>query len=117
VQELEEENPRLRESSEGLKGALARTEAGQQSAVARLQDAIAAGGSKVNEDLWNVQTELAKMKEEIKPMTVAKLKEEDVAPMSSPPLAPETGKTVPPIDEGTEDNTCFVMGEGHGYRD
>jgi regulator of replication initiation timing len=65
VQQLEEENRLLRESSEGLKGQLARTEAGQQSAVARLQDAITAGGSKVNEDLGNVQQDIAKLKEDM----------------------------------------------------
>jgi hypothetical protein len=51
LQQLEEETRLLRESSDGLKGQLARTEARQQSAVARVQDAIAAAGSKVNEDL------------------------------------------------------------------
>jgi hypothetical protein len=65
VQQLEEANRLLRESSEGLKRELARTEAVQQSAFARLQDAIAAGGSKVNEDLGNVQREFAKLKEDM----------------------------------------------------
>jgi septal ring factor EnvC (AmiA/AmiB activator) len=71
VQHLEEENQLLRESSDGLKGQLARTEAVQQSAVARLQDAIAAGGSKVNEDLGNVRRDLAKLKEDM--MTTRKM--------------------------------------------
>jgi chromosome segregation ATPase len=44
VQHLEEENQLLRESSERLKGQLNRVEAGQQSEVARLQEAMAAGG-------------------------------------------------------------------------
>jgi uncharacterized protein YoxC len=65
MQQLEEETRLLRESSEGLKGQLARTEASQQSAVVRLHDAIAAGGSKVNEDLGNVQQEVAKLKEDM----------------------------------------------------
>jgi archaellum component FlaC len=68
VQQLEEENHRLRDSSEGLKGELARVEAGQQNAVVHLQEEIAAGGSKVEDDLSNVQGELAKLKEEIKRM-------------------------------------------------
>jgi hypothetical protein len=62
---LEENNRLLRESSEGLKGQLARFEAGQQSAVARLQETITAGGSEVKGVLSNVQGELTKMKEEI----------------------------------------------------
>jgi hypothetical protein len=62
VQQLEGDSQLLRGSSAGLKAHLARVEAGQQSAVARLQDAIAAGGSKVNEDLGNVQREVAKLK-------------------------------------------------------
>jgi hypothetical protein len=65
VKQLEEENRLLRESREGLKGQLARVEAGQQSAVARLQNAIAARGSKVNEDLGNLQREVAKLKEDM----------------------------------------------------
>jgi hypothetical protein len=66
VQQLEEENRLHRESSAGLKGQLARVEAGRQSEVARLQETITAGGSKVKEGLLNVQGELAKMKEEIR---------------------------------------------------
>jgi hypothetical protein len=66
VQQLEEENRLHRESSAGLKDHLARVEAGQQSEVARLQETITAGGSKVKEDLSNVQGELTKMKEEIR---------------------------------------------------
>jgi hypothetical protein len=46
LQQLEDENRLHRESSEGLKGQLAPVEAGQQSEVARLQEAIT-GGSKV----------------------------------------------------------------------
>jgi regulator of replication initiation timing len=65
VQQLEEENRLLRESNEGLKGQLARTEAAEQSAVALLQDAIAAGGSKVKEDLGNVRREVTKLKEDM----------------------------------------------------
>jgi septal ring factor EnvC (AmiA/AmiB activator) len=46
LQQLEEKNRLLRESRDGRKGQLARVEAGQQSEVARLQEAIT-GGSKV----------------------------------------------------------------------
>jgi hypothetical protein len=46
VQQMEEENRRLCERSKGLKGQLARVEAGQQNAVAGLQVAIAAGDRK-----------------------------------------------------------------------
>jgi chromosome segregation ATPase len=62
VQQLEEENRLVRKSSAGLKDHASRVEAGQQSAVARLQETITAGGSKVKEDLSNVQGELAKIK-------------------------------------------------------
>jgi chromosome segregation ATPase len=55
VQRLKEESRVLRESSEGLKGELARAEAGRQSEVACLQGAITSGGSKVKEDLSNAQ--------------------------------------------------------------
>jgi uncharacterized protein YukE len=68
VQQLEEENRRLCDSSEGLKGELARVEAGQQSEVVHLQEEIAAGGSKVKGELSNVPGELAKLKWEIKRM-------------------------------------------------
>jgi hypothetical protein len=68
VQQLEEENGRLHNSSERLKGQLSRAEAWQQSDIARLQAAMAAGGSQVKEDLLNFQGELAKLKEEIKRM-------------------------------------------------
>jgi hypothetical protein len=60
----------LAEAVGQLKGQLARVEAGQQSAVGRLQEAIAAGGSKVKDDLSSVQGELAKLKEEIKRMKI-----------------------------------------------
>jgi hypothetical protein len=66
VQQLEEENRLLRESSEGLKGQLVRVEARQQSEVAPLQEAVTTVGSKVKEDLSNIQRELAKTKEEIR---------------------------------------------------
>jgi chromosome segregation ATPase len=62
VQQLEEKNWRLRESSEGLKGQLVRVEAGHQSKVAHLEAAIAAGGSKMKEDLGNVERDVAKLK-------------------------------------------------------
>jgi hypothetical protein len=65
VQQLEEENRRLHDSSEGLKDQLGRVEAGQQSDIARLQEEIAAGGSKVKEDLENVQRDVAKLKEDM----------------------------------------------------
>jgi hypothetical protein len=66
LQRLEEENRLLRETSEGLEGQLARVEAGQQREVARLRETKAASGSKVKDDLSNVQGELGKMKEEIR---------------------------------------------------
>jgi hypothetical protein len=47
---------------------LAGFKAGQQSAVVHTQEAIAAGGSKVKEDLSNVEGQLAKLKQEIKRM-------------------------------------------------
>jgi hypothetical protein len=72
VQQLEEDNRLLRDLSEGLKGELARFEAGQQSAVVRLQEEIAAGGLKVKDDLLNVQGEPAKLKEEIKRMNMTR---------------------------------------------
>jgi hypothetical protein len=65
VQQLEEENRRLGESSEGLKSQLAQVESGQQCAVARLEEAIAAGGPKVKDDLGNVQRDVARLKEEM----------------------------------------------------
>jgi hypothetical protein len=65
VQQLEEENRRLHDSSERLKGKLARVEAGQQSDVARLQEEIAAGGSNVKEDLGTIQRDVAKLKEDM----------------------------------------------------
>jgi predicted nucleic acid-binding Zn-ribbon protein len=68
MEQLEKENHRLCDSGEGLKAELARAEAGQQSAVAHLQEAIAAGGSKAKEDMMNIQGELAKLKQEIKRM-------------------------------------------------
>jgi chromosome segregation ATPase len=55
VDQLEGENRLLRDSNEGLKGQLARVEAGQQSEVAHLQEAIEGGGSKAKKDLGNVQ--------------------------------------------------------------
>jgi hypothetical protein len=68
MQQLEEENRRIRETSEGLKSQLARAEARQQSLVAGLQEAIAAGGSKVTEEVVNLEQELARLKREIKRM-------------------------------------------------
>jgi hypothetical protein len=65
VQLLEDENQLLRESSEGLKVQLARGGAGQQSEAACLQETITAGGSKVKEDLRNVQRDVAKLKEDM----------------------------------------------------
>jgi chromosome segregation ATPase len=65
AQQLDEENRRLRNSSEGLKGKLARVEAGQQNEVARLQEAIATYGSKVKEDLANIQRNVAKLNEDM----------------------------------------------------
>jgi chromosome segregation ATPase len=66
LQQLEEENRLVRKLSAGLKDHLARVEAGQQIEVARLQETMAASGSKVKEDLSNVQGELGRMKEEIR---------------------------------------------------
>jgi hypothetical protein len=72
VQQLEKENRRIRATSEGLKSQLARAEAGQQRVVAGLQEAIAAGGSKVTEKVTNLEQELAKLKWEIKWMKTEK---------------------------------------------
>jgi chromosome segregation ATPase len=58
VQQLKEENRRLGEVNEALKGQLARAEAGQQNAVAGLQEPIAAGRSKVTEDVRNLEPNL-----------------------------------------------------------
>jgi hypothetical protein len=57
-----------RRRNEELGGQLAQVKAGQQSDVARLQEGIAAGGSKAKDDLSNVQGELSKLKEDIKRM-------------------------------------------------
>jgi hypothetical protein len=76
VQQLEEENRLLRESSEKLKGQLAQVVARQRSA--RLPEEIAVGGSKVNEDLGNVQRDVAKLKEEISLMM--RMTRKDFAP-------------------------------------
>jgi hypothetical protein len=116
VQRLEEESGLLRESSEGLKDQLARVEAGQQSEVTRLQEAMTAGGSRVREDLGNVERELAKMKEEIRAMMpkpdpsaqiVALAADGTVPPalkpaaspkpLSGPPPAPKQAKQFPPV--------------------
>jgi hypothetical protein len=75
VQQLEEENRPHRDSSEGLKGELALLEAGHSSEGARLQQAIAARGSKVKEDFPNVQGELAKMKEEVRRLKMISVKQ------------------------------------------
>jgi hypothetical protein len=93
LQQPEEENRLLRKSSEGLKGELARVEVGQQNAVARLQEAITAGGWKVKEDLGNVQGELAKMKEEIRAI---RLKPELIAPPDGDITAPPPLKAASP---------------------
>jgi hypothetical protein len=45
---------------------MTRVEAGQQNAVTRLQEAIAAGDSKANQDITNLERELAKLKEEMR---------------------------------------------------
>jgi hypothetical protein len=55
----------LAEAGGHPKGQLARVDAGRQSAVARPQEAIAAGGSKVKDDLGNVQRDIAKWKEDM----------------------------------------------------
>jgi hypothetical protein len=65
VQQLEKENCRLRETSEELKSQMARAEAGQQSAVTGLHEAIAAGESKVTENVTNLEQKLVKLKQEI----------------------------------------------------
>jgi chromosome segregation ATPase len=77
VSKLKEEIKRMKgtqdplvEAVGQLKGQLARVDAGQQSAVVHLQEEIAAGESKVKDDLSNVQGELAKLKEEIKRMKI-----------------------------------------------
>jgi hypothetical protein len=66
VQRLEEEDRRLCESSEGLKSQMTRAKAGQQNAVPRLQEEIAAGDSKANQNMTNLDRELAKLKEKMR---------------------------------------------------
>jgi hypothetical protein len=66
VEQLTKKNQLFRESTEGLNGQLDRVEAVKQSAVGRVEEVTAAGGSEVKEDLSNVQGELTKMKEEIR---------------------------------------------------
>jgi predicted nucleic acid-binding Zn-ribbon protein len=61
MQQLEAESRLLRQSSDGRKGELARIDAGQPSAGPHLQEAMAAGESKVN-----VQGELEKMRLEVR---------------------------------------------------
>jgi hypothetical protein len=72
VQQLKEENRRLLKSSEELKGQLARVQVGQQSVVAVLQEAIAAGRSKLNQHVANMEGDLAKLKEDIRRMKTTK---------------------------------------------
>jgi hypothetical protein len=62
VQQLEEVNRRLGESSEELNGQLAQGEAGRQNARVCLQEAIAAG--KAKEDLEKIEQDAAKLKED-----------------------------------------------------
>jgi chromosome segregation ATPase len=96
VQQMEEENRLVRKSSAGLKDHVAWVEAGQQSEVARLQETITAGGSKVKEDLSNVQGELAKMKEEIKAMKRKPNPSTQIAPPAADAIVPPPQKAVSP---------------------
>jgi hypothetical protein len=75
VQQLEEKDRLHLEWSEGLNDEVTWAEEGQQSAVAGLQEAITAGGSKVKEDLSNVQREVTKMKEGVKRLKMIKSKQ------------------------------------------
>jgi hypothetical protein len=104
VQQLEEEDRRLRESTEGLKGQMTQAGAGQQNAVPRLQEAIAAGDSKANQNITNLERELAKRRGE---MRATRPKAEPLTPpaaavagpaTSSPPvqLAPAAPAALPP---------------------
>jgi hypothetical protein len=70
VRQLEEENCRLRDSNERLNSQLTRVEAGQQSGIALLQKEIIEGELKAKKNLLNVLEELAKLKWEIKRMTM-----------------------------------------------
>jgi chromosome segregation ATPase len=70
---------RLAEAVGQPKWQLARVDAGRQSAVARLQEAIAAGGPKVKDDLGNVQRDIAKWKEDMM-ATKKKIRKKPFAP-------------------------------------
>jgi hypothetical protein len=69
--QLEKVNRRLRKLNKRMKTQLARAEPRQPNKVARLQEAIAVGGSKVRNDLGNVLGRLTKLKQEIKRMKMA----------------------------------------------
>jgi hypothetical protein len=101
VQPLEEENRRLRESSERLKGSVVRAESEQQSSVAHLQAASAAGGSNVNHDVANMSRELAKLNEEMsatRPKAGLFAPPVDVAVLPAPasPAPTKTASAPPP---------------------
>jgi DNA repair exonuclease SbcCD ATPase subunit len=64
--------------------------------VARLQEAITAGQSKVKKDLGNGQGELAKMKEEIRGMKLKPNPSTQIAPHAADAIAPPPQKAVAP---------------------
>jgi hypothetical protein len=98
-----EENRRLHNWSEGLEGHMARVEAEQHSAVARLQEAIAAGGSKVKENLSNGQGGVAKLKEDM--MLTKRM-------MRKTFFAPFVKKEKPRLEDGQETDNMYDTSDG-----
>jgi hypothetical protein len=96
VEQLEGENCRFCDSSEGLKSQLkVPHEAGQQNAVACLREAIAAGTSKVNQDTMSLEREPAKVTEE---MRSTRPKAEPLTPPAADVTGPPTSPPPPPAN-------------------